>query len=292
MDGQSAVAQTAAAGDDRGMMRTLPREIAPDVFCVGPNGRSQTDVYLVRSESSFVLVDAGWANDGPAIKAAAEGLFGVGVPAAAILLTHCHPDHSGSARELAQRWDCPVFVHDDELPIARGDVAAISAGGGPLDSWIILPLLRLMGPGRLEAVLAGSSLGELVRALDPDGGVPGLPGWRWIHTPGHTPGHVSFFRPADRVLITGDAILTLKVNSPIGALLGKRGLSGPPWYTSWSWPLARSSITALAGLEPSVLAVGHGTPMNGPGTARVVRAFADQFSGLPAGRRTQRPRSR
>ena len=188
------------------------REIAPGVFCLGPKGRSQTNVYLVRSGSSFVLVDAGWAGDGPAITAVAESQFGPGARAAAILLTHVHPDHSGSARELAERWNCPVYVHPDELPLALGDVRAITAAGGPLDRWVILPLLRLMGRGRLETVLAASSLSGIVRALDPDG-VPGLPDWRWVHAPGHTPGHTAYFRPADRVLITGDAILTVGAGS-------------------------------------------------------------------------------
>ena len=268
-------------------MTTQPlREIAPGVFCLGPKGRSQTNVHLVRCGSSFVLVDAGWAGDGPAIIAAAAGLFGSGAGAIAILLTHVHPDHAGSARELAARWGCPVYVHPRELPVALGDVTAIRAGGGPLDTFIILPLLRLMGRGRMEAILARSSLGGVVRALDPSGTIPGLPDWRWVPTPGHTPGHTAFFRPADRVLITGDAVLTVRVNSPVGAVLGTRGLSGPPWYTTWSWPKARRSVAALADLEPSVLAVGHGEPMHGPDTATSLRAFADRFA-RGSGRRSE-----
>jgi glyoxylase-like metal-dependent hydrolase (beta-lactamase superfamily II) len=51
-------------------------EIAPDVFCLGPGGRTQTNVYFVRSDSSWALIDAGWANDAPRIKRAAGSLFG------------------------------------------------------------------------------------------------------------------------------------------------------------------------------------------------------------------------
>ena len=256
-------------------------EIAPDVYLLGPTGRTQTDIYFVRSGSSWVLIDAGWAKDGPAISTAAATLFGPDTRPLSILLTHDHPDHAGSALELAQAWDCPVYVHPAELPIATGDFEAMRRSAGPLDHWVVLPLMCAMGRRRREAILAASSLRDVVRAFDPAAGVPDLPGWECIPTPGHTPGHVSFFRPADRVLITGDAIVTLKLNSPIGLLRGSPGLSGPPWYTSWSAPGSKASIATLADLEPKVLAPGHGRPMIGPDTARALRTFAGHFSSYP-----------
>jgi len=96
----------------------------------------------------------------------------------------------------------------------------------------------------------------------------------WIHTPGHTPGHVAYVRTHDRVVISGDAILTLKVNAWSGLLRQELGLSGPPWYTTWDQEAATDSIVAIADLDPSVLAGGHGLPMTGPETAAAVRAFA------------------
>jgi glyoxylase-like metal-dependent hydrolase (beta-lactamase superfamily II) len=107
-----------------------------------------------------------------------------------------------------------------------------------------------------------------------DGVVPGLEGWRWVHTPGHTPGHVAFVRALDRVAISGDALLTLRVNAAAGFLLGSQGLSAPPWYTTWDREAARASIRAIADLEPSVLGGGHGRPLTGPETAEAVREFA------------------
>jgi glyoxylase-like metal-dependent hydrolase (beta-lactamase superfamily II) len=258
---------------------TVVLEIAPDVYCLGPRGRTQTDVYFVRSGPSWVLIDAGWTKDGPSIKQAAEALIGIGARPASILLTHFHPDHAGSALELARTWDCPVYVHPDELPLATGDLAAITKYAGPLDSWVVLPLMRAMGRRRREAMLSGSSLVHVALAFDPRAGVPGLAGWQCIPTPGHTPGHVSFFRPSDHVLITGDALVTLKVNSLSGLLLQRQGLAGPPWYTTWSPHAAKESVAMLARLEPSVLACGHGAPMTGADTAGAVHAFADHFSG-------------
>ena len=252
----------------------VAREIAPDVFCLGPWGRTQTDVYFVRSGSSWVLIDAGWANDASRIERAAGSLFGTDPRPSAILLTHCHPDHAGSALPLARTWDCAVYMHPDELPIATGDFAAMVASAGPLDHWVVLPLMRAMGRRRREMALARSSLGEVARTFEPDAGVPGLPGWQCIPTPGHTPGHVSYFRPGDHVLITGDALVTLRLNSWSGLLLQRPGLSGPPWYTTWSRRAARESVDRLARLEPNVLAGGHGKPMTDTRTAAAVSAFA------------------
>ena len=257
----------------------VAREIAPDVFYLGPWGRTQTVVYFVRSGPSWVLIDAGWANDASRIERAAGSLFGGDSRPAAILLTHCHPDHAGSALPLALAWDCAVYVHPAELPIATGDFAAMVATAGPLDRWVVLPLLRAMGKRRREAVFAQSSLSEVARTFEPEAGVPGLPGWECIPTPGHTPGHVSYFRPGDRALITGDALVTLRLNSWSGLFLGRPGLSGPPWYTTWSRRAARESVERLARLEPTVLAGGHGKPMTGPGTAAAVRAFARLTTG-------------
>jgi glyoxylase-like metal-dependent hydrolase (beta-lactamase superfamily II) len=226
------------------------------------------------------------------IKETAESLFGTNARPAAILLTHVHPDHSGSALELSQLWDVPVFLHSDELPLTTGTIAAIEAyPAGPLDRWLILPVLRTM-PRRWEAMLVKGSFKDRARPFDPDGSVPGLPDWEYIPTPGHSPGHVSFFRPSDRVLITGDAVVTMKVNSLWGFLLHQPGLSGPPWYTTSSWSDAKESIAALARLEPQVLASGHGSPMIGPDTARALQALADHPAGHRVGKGNGVTRSR
>jgi glyoxylase-like metal-dependent hydrolase (beta-lactamase superfamily II) len=77
-----------------------------------------------------------------------------------------------------------------------------------------------------------------------------------------------------RVLISGDALVTLKVNSWAGLLLQRSGLSGRPWYTTWSPRAARESIKRLARIKPAVLAGGHGRPMTGEGTAAALSAFS------------------
>lgn len=275
-------------------MAFQPQEIAPGVFYIeAGKGIMRSNVYFVRSGSSWVLIDTASAHCGPVIQAA-SALFGANTPPAAILLTHVHPDHSGSTLELARKWDCLAYVHPDELPFAIADRSnffstykdyTTSAGRWtppPLDRWIILPMVRAMPKRARETMLSESSFKEVVRAFEPGSPLPGLPDWECLPTPGHTPGHVAFFRPADRVLIAGDATVTVNLNSIWGLLLWGLGrnnprLSAPPWYTTWSWRTAKASVGCVARVEPRVLAGGHGIPLTSPTTARDLRGFADHF---------------
>jgi glyoxylase-like metal-dependent hydrolase (beta-lactamase superfamily II) len=260
-------------------------EIAPGVHCMEfGKGIMRSNVFFVRSGSSWVLIDAASANCGRVILKTAESLFGANRSPSAILLTHDHPDHAGSALELSHLWNCAVYVHPEELPLAaHGDLATVERYANPLDRWLILPLLHIMPRRRVESMLSKASLKDVVQAFDPAAAVPSLPDWKCIPTPGHTPGHVAFFRSSDRVLIAGDALLTVDLNSLWGSLLWvlrlkKQRVSGPPWYSTWDWRAAKESLAAVARLEPRVLAPGHGVPMTGDGTSQELRAFADHFS--------------
>jgi glyoxylase-like metal-dependent hydrolase (beta-lactamase superfamily II) len=253
-------------------------ETAPDVFCLGiGSGVMRSNVYFVRSGPSWSLLDAAWPNRGELIRRAAASLFGAQSRPSSILLTHIHPDHSGSAPELARTWGVPVYVHPAELPLAPGRY--VPEYGNPLDRRVIVPLLRLLPARSVEAMAPRGSLLGLVESLGVDGEVPGLPGWEWIATPGHTPGHVAYFRRGDGVLLAGDAVLTVNLNSIPDLLLNRQRFAGPPYVSTWRWPAARRSVAKLAGLEPRVVAAGHGRPIAGPDAARRLRAFAEEFSG-------------
>ena len=213
------------------------REVAPGVYGMETGqGISRANVYFVQSGAAWVLIDTAGAKCGPLIRRIAESLFGASTSPASILLTHSHPDHAGSAVELACLWDCPVYVHPDELPyVAIENLSTVEKYANPLDRWIILPILRMMPRRRVEAMLSSASIKDVVRAFDPSAAVPGLPDWECIPTPGHTPGHVAFFRTNDRVLITGDAVVTVNLNSFQGFLRWglrrhKQRVAGPPWY--------------------------------------------------------------
>lgn len=249
-----------------------PVEIAAGVHQL-PTGRSRwaSNVYLVASGTGWVLVDAGWTGQEELIATAAESLFGTGAHPVAIVLTHIHPDHSGAAPALARRWGVPVWVHPDELPQARGKL--LDEYANPLDRWLMRPLLRLLPPGTIQE----TDMTGVVRPFDPAADVPGLPGWRCVPSPGHTPGHVALHRPEDGVLLTGDAVLTVDVNSVAGLVARAPRVGGPPWIATWDRPAAEAAIAVLAGLRPQVLGTGHGAAITGPAAARQLAGLAARY---------------
>jgi glyoxylase-like metal-dependent hydrolase (beta-lactamase superfamily II) len=230
------------------MPAVVPRQIAQDVWALVLGRRPlDTNVYLVRSGTSWVLVDTGWPRNGHAIRRGTESLFGQGAMPAAILLTHLHLDHSGSVRELVREWDAPVFVHPRELPLAGGYVPEYA---NPLDKRVPLRLVKLLPPRTRARVLSGDGLTDVVRALDPGAPPPGLPDWACVPAPGHTPGSVAFHRPGDRLLITGDALLTVDLTSMRGLLRGRPELAPRLRFTDWDRRATEDTISALARLEP------------------------------------------
>ncbi len=132
----------------------------------------------------------------------------------------------------------------------------------------------------------------MMHMLPGDGSVPAMPGWRWVHTPGHTPGHVSLFREEDRALIAGDAFVTTKQESLLSALTYRPEIHGPPAYYTPDWGSAWGSVELLSALEPELAATGHGRPMRGYLMRNALRELARDFDRLaipPRGRYVERP---
>jgi len=248
-------------------------EVAPDVarlriaivnvYLVGPRRATASG-----STSEWVLVDAGLPHGAAEILRVAADRFGVESRPSAIVLTHGHFDHVGALEALLAVWDVPVYAHAAELPFLTG-----RANFPPPDPTVgsaVLARVTPLDPAKGVTI-------ERIRALPANGRVPGMPSWRWIHTPGHSPGHVALFRSRDRLLLAGDAIATTAQASIYSSIEQRRTLSGPPAYFTIDWDKAESSVSVLASLKPSVLAAGHGDPMSHATLAADFAALARDF---------------
>jgi glyoxylase-like metal-dependent hydrolase (beta-lactamase superfamily II) len=219
--------------------------------------------------SSWVLVDAGVHGTARAIMRSAEALFGEGTLPDAIILTHGHFDHVGALRALAETWNVPIYAHPLEHPYLNGTESYPppdpSVGGGFMSE-----LSRFYPRGPFD-------VSQWLTDLPADGRIPAMSGWQWIHTPGHTRGHIALWREADRTLIAGDAVVTTAQESAYSVLTQKPELHGPPMYYTPDWDNARASVVRLAALEPETLVTGHGPPLHGTQMREALHELARDF---------------
>jgi glyoxylase-like metal-dependent hydrolase (beta-lactamase superfamily II) len=237
------------------------------------------NVFAVSTAGGWVLIDAGLPMSDGRIRRWAESHHGSRRPSA-IVLTHGHFDHVGAFPKILESWDVPVFAHQLELPYLRGEkkypAPNAGAGGG---------LMSLLAPFYPRGPL---DLGERVQPLPLNGTVPGLEDWKWIHTPGHTEGHVSLFRDSNRTLLVGDAFCTTKQESLSSIAAQSPELHGPPAYYTSDWDAAKASVEILANLKPFCVAPGHGSPMRGPDLAPALDELANNFDEVARPKNTQR----
>lgn len=234
-------------------MRPVVTEIAGDVFHVeGP----ETNWQLLVEDRGVVLVDSGWPRDYPlVVRSLAE--VGKGPDdVVAILLTHAHRDHLGTAATFRRRHQTPLWCHRDEAPHARGEVVEEISKGElvarlwrPTVMWFVARFIW-RGAARVERL-------EAVETFDQDTALdlPGAP--VPIPTPGHTSGHCSFYLPSQGVLLAGDALVTYD-------LLRRRPMIGPmPPVFDHDPDQSVVSLRRLSGLNASVVLPGHGAPYYG-----------------------------
>ena len=252
--------------------------VAPDLIC---QRLAIVNVVFFGSPGvrggDWVLIDAGVPGTARRIRARASELFGHFSPPRAIVLTHGHFDHVGALRQLCEKWQVPVYAHPMEWPYLDG-----RSKYAPPDATV---------GGGLMAALSGFyprgpiDVSTWLRALPADGTVPFMPGWRWLPTPGHTPGHISLWRESDRTLIAGDAFITTDQESAYAVLFQKPEVHGPPMYYTQDWERAKESVRRLADLQPRRAVTGHGRPFDGPELSSALRLLADNFDSLAKPRR-------
>ncbi|MFD1203960.1 MBL fold metallo-hydrolase [Sporosarcina contaminans] len=230
-------------------------EVTPDLYCYTIQIVNVIFYGIAGEGNDWVLIDAGMPTSGGKIKEEAEKRFGKNNPPKAIILTHGHFDHIGGIIELLEVWDVPVYAHELELPYLTGKKnypePDTTVEGGMVSK------MSFAFPH--ESI----DISEYIQPLPIDHTVPFMPNWKWIHTPGHSEGHVSLFRNEDHALIAGDAFVTVKQESLYKVFTQEKEISGPPRYLTPDWEASESSVNILEAMDPAVAITGHGVPVSG-----------------------------
>ncbi|MCX8131572.1 MAG: MBL fold metallo-hydrolase [Clostridia bacterium] len=231
-------------------LTSTSQEVIPDILLLQ---FSIANACIVGEVNEWVLIDTGLENSYEYILRSAGKRFGEGSRPKAIILTHGHFDHVGSVIRLAEQWDVPVYSHELELPYITGK-KDYPEGDPTVDEGLVAK----MSPSFPHKSI---NLGYRAVALPSDKSIPGMPGWKWIHTPGHTEGHVSLFRESDKTLIVGDAFTTTKQESFTSVLTQHEQIKGPPAYLTTDWDSAKKSVQSIKDLKPKLAIPSHGLPM-------------------------------
>jgi hydroxyacylglutathione hydrolase len=206
-----------------------------------PNG---INVYVIED----VLIDAASRHATRRILSQIEGRT-INVHA----LTHAHPDHQGASHAVCERLGIPYWVGAADADAAENP--ALIAARQP-DSFMAQFFARVFtGPAH--------PVDRQLREGD------AVAGFQVLDVPGHSAGHVAFWRESDRVLILGDVLNNMDV------VTGVPGLTLPKPYLTPDPDQNRASAKRLAALEPSLVLFGHGAPL------RDTRKFVDFLNGLP-----------
>jgi hydroxyacylglutathione hydrolase len=204
------------------------------------------NVYL----AGDVLLDAGTRHSEKRILRQLDGRR-----VSAHALTHAHPDHQGASHAVCTKLGIPYWVGEGDVEAAEGGPAAMVAKQPP-DPRNKVSARIFGGPGHpVDRVIGeGDEVG----------------GFTVLETPGHSAGHVAFWRESDRALVLGDVLFGLH------PLTGIPGLHPPPEQFTPDPARNRESARRLAELEPALVCFGHGPPL------RDGRKFVDYVKALPA----------
>jgi hydroxyacylglutathione hydrolase len=213
------------------------KQLADDIHLLSGFPPNAINVYLMGD----VLIDAGTRHAGRRILRQLSGRT-VNVHA----LTHAHPDHQGASHEVCETLGIPLWCGElDADAVETGDVAAADS---PING-----LIKRIWPGPAHPVTKRLKEGDTVA------------GFTVLDTPGHSPGHVSYWRESDRTLVCGDVFNNMHL------ITGIPGLHEPPTMFTPDPARNRESMRRLAALEPRLVCFGHGPPLRDP---TKLRAFA------------------
>jgi glyoxylase-like metal-dependent hydrolase (beta-lactamase superfamily II) len=216
------------------------REVVDGVFELGIG---YVNMHVVVTDDGVVLVDTGLPRRSATIDRALHGIRRTVGDVRTVLLTHHHPDHTGSVADVRRRSGARVVAHRLDAPYVTGEARAV----------VRHPVLKLVG------LLLGTPEPAPVDELVTGDGVTPVPGFTALHTPGHTAGHVSYLLDrAGGVLFAGDAAA------------GKRGgrIGSTPRMVSADLDQQARSVARLAELDFAHAVFGHGPAVSGRAVER------------------------
>ena len=205
------------------------KQLADGVWQLGGFPPNAVNVYLIED----VLIDAATRYEGRRILKQLRGR-----PVAARALTHAHPDHQGASHRICAELSIPFWVGaGDDDAAADPRLIGERQPNHPITQFFVV---TCTGPGH--------PIDRVLRAGDE------VAGFQVLATPGHSAGHIVFWRESDRVLVAGDVLNTADSLTMIP------GLHEPKTFFTPDPETNRKSLKRLGALEPSLVLVGHGAP--------------------------------
>ncbi len=229
-------------------------QLAPGIYSLGIAKGFESHAFLVEDDDGLTLIDTLFDADGRVVLKQIEAIGRTVTDLKRIVLTHAHRSHLGGLATLKRLSGATVYSHAWEADIIAGERAPQQVSWRPQDPLVTYHFqianninISKHPPCQVdETVVDGDPLGSLTV----------------VHTPGHTPGHLAFWQPAQRILFCGDAVVT----SP-------KFLAGWPGFVL-NQRQHETSLQRLAGFDAEILAFGHGEPITANGAARLRELLA------------------
>ncbi len=218
-------------------------QIIPNVYQITIGGFNSVNAFLV-TEEKLTLIDTGFGSSAPHIIDFIHKIGRSEKEISLIIITHNHPDHTGSLLKLKKTTHATIAVH-------KADIGSLPYGGFTSK---LLGRLARMGIGKNMYL----DTGNIDQPLSGGETLPILGGLQVINTPGHTPGSISLYSAKNKILFAGDLINHRH-----------RQLRIPYHIINFNTDELKESVKLIAILDFETLCVGHGKPLMKDGTAMV-----------------------